>query len=223
VAREHAAASVGISRTLATYRLDELADTGILPVGYAWPRDRSGPGAGARARRGGRLPIYPNIADTGGEMSDTYVPGTTDTTDIWQRVRRDPAYTAFWLLRIGFMVLPIWMGLDKFVNGLTDWPHYLAPWVVDIATVVGLTAQSAMYIVGVVEIVAGVAVAIKPRYAAYVVAAWLAGIIIDLLTYSGFYDVALRDFGLLVAALTLGLLALAYDRPLGHHATSVGK
>jgi hypothetical protein len=73
-----------------------------------------------------------------------------------------------------------------------------------------------MYIVGVIEIVAGIAIAIKPRYAAYVVAAWLAGIIVNLLTYSGFYDVALRDFGLLVAALTLGLLAAAYDRPWFH-------
>jgi uncharacterized membrane protein YphA (DoxX/SURF4 family) len=117
------------------------------------------------------------------------------------------------LLRIGFIVLPIWMGVDKFLNALTDWPHYLAPWIVDVANGLGLTAQTAMYIVGAVEILAGIAVAIKPRYAAFVVAAWLAGIIINLLTYPGFYDIALRDFGLLVAALTLGWLAAAYDRP----------
>ena len=80
-----------------------------------------------------------------------------------------------------------------------------------------------MSIVGVVEIVAGIAVAIKPRYAAYVVAAWLAGIIINLLTYPCCYDVALRDFGLLVAALTLALLALAYDHPLRHHGDSARK
>lgn len=131
--------------------------------------------------------------------------------EVLQHVRSDPAYGAFWLLRIGFVVLPIWMGADKFVNALTHWPNYLAPWIVDIAKDLGLTAQGAMYIVGVIEIVAGIAVAIKPRYAAYVVAAWLAGIIINLLTYSGFYDIALRDFGLLVAALTLGRLAAAYD------------
>ncbi len=131
--------------------------------------------------------------------------------EVLQHVRSDPAYGAFWLLRIGFVVLPIWMGADKFVNALTLWPNYLAPWIVDIARDLGLTAQGVMYIVGVIEIVAGIAVAIKPRYAAYVVAAWLAGIIINLLTYSGFYDIALRDFGLLVAALTLARLAAAYD------------
>jgi hypothetical protein len=68
-----------------------------------------------------------------------------------------------------------------------------------------------MLIVGVVEIVAGILIALKPRYAAYVVAFWLAGIIINLLTYPGFYDVALRDFGLLVAALALAQLAHTYD------------
>ncbi|RIK14779.1 MAG: hypothetical protein DCC50_10240 [Acidobacteria bacterium] len=135
-------------------------------------------------------------------------------------VRRDPAYAAFWLLRVGFVVLPLWMGVDKFFNGLTDWPDYLAPWIVGLLP---FSAQTAMYVVGVVEIVAGVAVAVKPRYAAYVVALWLAGIIVNLLTWSGFYDVALRDLGLLVAALSLALLARAYDPPLrrahaGHEA-----
>jgi hypothetical protein len=70
-----------------------------------------------------------------------------------------------------------------------------------------------MYVVGVIEIIAGVAVALKPRYAAYIVAAWLGGIIINLLTYSGYYDVALRDFGLLLGALTLARLASRYDPP----------
>jgi uncharacterized membrane protein YphA (DoxX/SURF4 family) len=111
-------------------------------------------------------------------------------------------------MRVGFTVLPIWMGVDKFANALTDWPQYLAPWLV---TLLPFSAQTAMYVVGVIEIVAGVAVAIKPRYAAYVVATWLAGIIVNLLTYSGFYDVALRDFGLLLAALTLARLAAVYD------------
>lgn len=127
---------------------------------------------------------------------------------IWQRARDEPAYGAFWLMRIGYTVLPIWMGLDKFFNTLTDWPSYLAPWIVDMLP---FSAQSAMYVVGVIEIVAGIAVALKPRYAAYVVALWLAGIIINLLTYSGFYDVALRDFGLLVGGLTLARLASAFD------------
>ncbi len=159
-------------------------------------------------------------------MSTANVPSTPThgTSDIWQRARSDPAFAAFWLLRIGFVVLPIWMGIDKFVKFLyAHWPEALAPWVVDIAKDLGLTAQGVMYIVGVIEIVAGIAVAIKPRYAAYVVAAWLAGIIINLLTYPCCYDIALRDFGLLVAALALGLLALAYDRPLGHHGDNTGK
>jgi uncharacterized membrane protein YphA (DoxX/SURF4 family) len=133
---------------------------------------------------------------------------TTHSEGTWARVRSEPAYGAFMLLRLGFTVLPIVMGLDKFANVMTDWPHYLAPWIV---ALLPFSAQTAMYVVGVVEIVAGVAVAIKPRYAAYVVAAWLAGIVINLLTFSGFYDVALRDFGLLLAALTLARLATVYD------------
>ncbi|MDN5859740.1 MAG: DoxX family protein [Pseudonocardia sp.] len=134
--------------------------------------------------------------------------GSHELERLWQRARSEPAYGAFLLLRNGFVVLPILMGTDKFINGMTDWPGYLAPWIV---ALLPFSAQTAMYVVGVIEIVAGLAVAIKPRYAAYVVAAWLAGIIINLLTYSGFYDVALRDFGLLIAALALARLAAAYD------------
>lgn len=134
--------------------------------------------------------------------------GPHELEGLWQRARSEPAYGAFLLLRNGFVVLPILMGADKFINVMTEWPGYLAPWIV---ALLPFSAQTAMYVVGVIEIVAGLAVAIKPRYAAYVVAAWLAGIIINLLTYSGFYDVALRDFGLLIAALALARLAAAYD------------
>jgi uncharacterized membrane protein YphA (DoxX/SURF4 family) len=123
----------------------------------------------------------------------------------------DPRYQAFALLRVGFTVLPIVFGLDKFFDVLVDWPTYLAPWINDLAPG---TAQGFMYFVGVTEIVAGVLVALKPRYAAYVVAAWLGGIIVNLLSHSGFYDVALRDFGLLLAALVLARLASVYDAPL---------
>ncbi len=129
-------------------------------------------------------------------------------TGALQRVRTDPAYGAFLLLRIGFTVLPIVFGLDKFTDVLTNWDGYLAPWIVGISP---LTAHQTMLVVGVIEIVAGIAVAVKPRYAAYVVAVWLAGIIINLLSYPGFYDIALRDFGLLLGALTLARLAWAYD------------
>ncbi|UGS36564.1 DoxX family protein [Capillimicrobium parvum] len=124
---------------------------------------------------------------------------------------RDPRYQAFALLRIAFTVAPIAFGLDKFFNVLVDWPQYFAPWINDIVPGSG---QDAMYAVGVIEIVAGIAVALKPRYAAYVVVAWLAGIIVNLLTYSGYYDVALRDFGLMLGALTLARLASVYDPPL---------
>ncbi len=126
------------------------------------------------------------------------------------RARSDPAYGAFVLLRIGFTALPIVMGIDKFTNVLTSWQGYLAPWIVDLSP---LGAQQVMLVVGVIEIVAGIAVAIKPRYAAYIVAAWLGGIVINLLSYPGFYDVALRDVGLLLAALTLARLASVYDPP----------
>ena len=124
---------------------------------------------------------------------------------------REAGYQAFVLLRIAFTVAPIAFGLDKFFNVMVDWPIYLAPWINDIVPGSG---QDFMYLVGGVEILAGVLVAIKPRYGAPVVAAWLAGIIVNLLTVPGFYDVALRDFGLLLGALTLARLALSYDPPL---------
>jgi uncharacterized membrane protein YphA (DoxX/SURF4 family) len=124
---------------------------------------------------------------------------------------REAGYQAYLMLRLAFAVAPIAFGLDKFFNVMVDWPVYLAPWINDIAPGSG---QDFMYLVGGVEILAGVLVALKPRYGAPVVAAWLAGIIFNLLTVPGFYDIALRDFGLLLGALTLTRLALAYDPPL---------
>jgi uncharacterized membrane protein YphA (DoxX/SURF4 family) len=127
-----------------------------------------------------------------------------------ERFRSDSAYQAYTLLRIGFAVLPIVFGIDKFANVLVNWEQYLAPWINDI---VPGSATSAMYAVGVVEIIAGLAVLLKPRYGAYLVAAWLGGIVVNLLTYSGYYDIALRDFGLMLAALTLARLAAKFDPP----------
>ena len=121
----------------------------------------------------------------------------------------NPAYQAFLTLRVGFVVAPILFGLDKFANVLVDWSQYLAPWINDI---VPGSADQFMYAVGVVEIVAGIVLAIRPRYGAYLVAAWLGGIIFNLVTYSGYYDVALRDFGLMLGALTLARLSEVYDR-----------
>jgi uncharacterized membrane protein YphA (DoxX/SURF4 family) len=123
-------------------------------------------------------------------------------------LRSDPAYQAYTLLRIAFTVAPIAFGIDKFFNGMVDWEKYLAPW---INRLMPGTAHSFMLFVGIVEITAGLVVALKQRYGAYLVAAWLAGIVVNLLTYSGYYDIALRDFGLLLGALTLGRLAMKYD------------
>ena len=122
---------------------------------------------------------------------------------------RDPAFQAFSLLRLGFTVAPILFGLDKFFNFMVDWPDYLAPWLNDI---VPGTAQQFMYAVGVVEIVAGIVVALAPWFGGYLVAAWLGGIIVNLLTVDApeYYDIALRDFGLLLGALTLARLTAAF-------------
>lgn len=121
---------------------------------------------------------------------------------------RDPVYQSFWILRIAFTVAPILFGLDKFFNWMVHWPNYLAPWINNIAPG---TAQQFMYAVGAIEIVAGLVVAFAPRFGGYLVATWLGGIVINLLTAHAprFYDVALRDFGLMLAALTLARLASA--------------
>jgi hypothetical protein len=139
----------------------------------------------------------------------TDAPGSSKITRLTDRTA-DAAQQAFLLLRTVFTVAPIVFGLDKFFNVLTDWPAYLAPFV---DRLVPGTAQQAMYAVGVVEVVAGLADAVIPRFGSLLVAAWLAGIIVNLVTLSGYYDVALRDFGLMLAALTLTRLAWAYDPP----------
>jgi hypothetical protein len=121
----------------------------------------------------------------------------------------NPVFQAFWLLRIGFTVAPILFGLDKFLDWLVDWPHYLAP---EFNDLIPGNAHQAMLAVGVIEIVAGIVVALRPRFGGYLVAAWLGGIILNLLVQADFYDIALRDFGLLLGALTLARLATAFER-----------
>lgn len=125
--------------------------------------------------------------------------------------RRDSTYQAFVVLRTAFTIAPILFGLDKFANVLTAWPQYLAPWVNDLLPGSG---QQVMYVVGVIEIVAGMTVAVAPRFGGWLVAAWLAGIIVNLGTLPGYYDVALRDVGLLAGAVALALLARAHTGPL---------
>ena len=124
-----------------------------------------------------------------------------------------PAYQAYLILYVGFIALPIAAGLDKFFHLLVDWGQYLAPLVTRILPV---TSDMFMLLVGVIEIAAGVLVAIRPRIGAYVVALWLLGIILNLLLVPGFYDVALRDFGLAVGAFALARLSTEFDpRPFG--------
>jgi hypothetical protein len=125
-------------------------------------------------------------------------------------LRGDPVAQAFLLLRIAFTVAPILFGLDKFAGVLTDdWTRYLAPAFNDL---IPGNASDAMHIVGVVEILAGLVVAVAPRFGGLLVAGWLGGIIVNLLILGGYGDVALRDFGLLLGALTLARLAGAFGR-----------
>jgi uncharacterized membrane protein len=136
-------------------------------------------------------------------MTSIHTPGSTDHPAD-ERVPGRHDDLAFQVLRTVFTVAPIAFGLDKFANLLTDWEDYLAPWINDL---VPGTAHTAMLIVGVVEIVAGLAVAFRPQFGGLLVAAWLAGIIVNLVTMGEYYDIALRDFGLLVSAVALALLA----------------
>lgn len=115
-----------------------------------------------------------------------------------------PTNHALWILRIGYTVLPIGAGLDKFFHILADWPKYLAPWAVDI---VGAREHWFMYGVGIVEIAAGIGVAFMPRLFGYVVSLWLLCITLNLLFMPQYYDIALRDFGLALGALALARLA----------------
>ena len=140
-------------------------------------------------------------------MSTLAADRLTDNLSSIDRRFEDPAFQGFWLLRIAFTVAPILFGLDKFTNWLVDWTTYLAP---EINGLVPGTAHQAMLAVGVIEVVAGLVVATRPRFGGYLVAAWLAGIIGNLLIQADFYDIALRDFGLLLAALTLSRIALAF-------------
>jgi hypothetical protein len=126
-------------------------------------------------------------------------------------LRRDPVAQAFMLLRIAFTVAPILFGLDKFAEVLTDdWTRYLAT---EFNDILPGSAQDAMYLAGGIEIVAGLVVLVAPRFGGLLVAGWLAGIIVSLLLVGGYGDIALRDFGLLLGALTLARLASAYAKP----------
>ena len=128
--------------------------------------------------------------------------------DVSARRLTNPAYQAFTLLRIGFTVAPVVFGLDKFLDWLVDWRIYLAP---ELNDLIPGSAHHAMLAVGAIEVVAGLVVALRPKFGGYLVAAWLGGIIVNLLLQADFYDIALRDFGLLLGALTLARLATTFD------------
>jgi hypothetical protein len=136
------------------------------------------------------------------------------------RLRRDPVAQAFTMLRVTFAVAPILFGIDKFANVLTnDWTRYLAT---EFNDIIPGNAADAMHAVGVVEIVAGLVVLLSPRFGGYLVAAWLGGIIVSLLLVGGYGDIALRDFGLMMAALTLTRLASASQQRETAHRASDG-
>jgi hypothetical protein len=149
-------------------------------------------------------------------MSTLAASHPTTSASITSATRADvdnPVFQSFWLLRIAFTVAPILFGADKFAHVMTNWDKYLAPEFVDLLNV---QAHTLMYVVCAIEIVAGLVVLVRPRFGAYLVAAWLVGIIVNLAMIGGYYDVALRDFGLFLAALTLARLATVFPNRLGN-------
>lgn len=139
-------------------------------------------------------------------MVPTFATGANIRSDVGTTsfAQARPAFHAFAVLYAGYIALPIIAGLDKFFNLLVDWDQYLAP----LATqIVPVTAHNFMLIVGVIEIVAGLLVALRPQIGAYVVTLWLWGIVANLLLAGGFYDIALRDFGLSLGAIALARLS----------------
>ena len=138
-----------------------------------------------------------SIAIAGADVTE--LAGALDTTR--------PSYQAYRILHFGFTVAPVLMGLDKFFNLLVDWERYLPP---GITQLLGGNGHLFLMAVGVIEVVAGIGVALRPRIFSYVVAAWLWAIIVNLLLIPGYFDIAVRDFGLSLGALALGRLSAEY-------------
>jgi len=131
---------------------------------------------------------------------------TPRTENISERRVYRPVFTAYRILYVGFIIVPAIAGIDKLFNALVDWSIYVSPLISNM-----INAQLFMQIVGVIEIAAALLVAFRPRVGAFVVAFWLWGIILNLLSIPGYYDIALRDFGLSLGALALGYLAKEYS------------
>lgn len=132
-----------------------------------------------------------------------------NTADIESTSSSSPAYQGYQILHIAFTVAPVLAGLDKFLGLLTNWDKYLAP---EVNRALGGRGHEFMLAVGVIEIIAGIGVLMKPKIFAYVVALWLLGIIVNLLLVGGYLDVALRDLGLMLGALALARLSAIYDK-----------
>jgi hypothetical protein len=148
-------------------------------------------------------------------MSRVISAGSTATPSVSRTpsLAAQPAYQAYVILHVGFAALPVVAGIDKFFHLLVNWDQYLAPVVTQYLPV---TSHAFMIAVGVIEIIAGLLVAIRPRLGALIVALWLWGIIVNLFLVPGFYDIALRDFGLSLGALALARLSREFNpRPLG--------
>jgi hypothetical protein len=141
-------------------------------------------------------------------MTDTAIATTVGMHGRQEADAHDPTYQAYQILHWGFVAAPVIAGADKFLHLLANWDQYLAP---SLGRISPLGTHATMLVVGVIEIVAGLLVAAKPRVGAYVLAAWLAGIILNLLLLGSYFDVALRDFGLLLGAVSLGRLSAVYD------------
>jgi uncharacterized membrane protein YphA (DoxX/SURF4 family) len=139
-------------------------------------------------------------------MTQTMTSGGEGAVARW--TSRSPGYQAYQILHVAFVVAPVIAGLDKFFHLLVNWDMYLAPVIASLSPIGG---HGLMLVIGIIEIVAGILVAIKPRIGAYVVAAWLLGIVINLLIIPGFFDIALRDFGLSLGALALGRLSQEFS------------
>ena len=134
---------------------------------------------------------------------------STERTAVAETLRGNPAYQGYQILHVAFVLAPLLAGLDKFFHFLVNWDMYVAPIVVRMLPV---STHSFMLLVGVIEVIAAIIVAIRPRIGAYIVTLWLWAIIINLLMVPGYYDIALRDFGLSLGALALGRLSMEFDR-----------
>ncbi len=141
-------------------------------------------------------------------MSKTSALNLTDSTGSRGSREHTASRQAYLVLRSAFTIAPILFGVDKFFHVMTDWGRYLAPPLADLSP---FTLDTTMYLVGGVEVVAGLVVAVRPRLGAPLVAVWLAGIIVNLIVLGGHLDIALRDVGLLLAAVALSLLSRAHD------------